>query len=230
MDSGRPTLAFDLYGTLVDTRGVTGALRKLVGEQAGAFARRWRALQLEYTFRRALMRDYRTFDLCVAQSFDAVCLEHGVLPKRTVRRQLLELYTRLPAFADARPALAALGALALRRCVFSNGRALEVESLVTGAGLRRHFDALVSLEAARTYKPDPAAYAFFTREADTRGGEIWLVSGNPFDVLGALACGWKAAWVRREEDAVFDPWGVRPTATFADLEELAAFFAARERS
>ena len=28
-------------------------------------------------------------------------------------------------------------------------------------------------------------------------GDIWLVSGNPFDVVGAKAMGMKAAWVDR---------------------------------
>jgi len=33
------TLAFDVYGTLIDTTGVTVALQQHAGEQAGAFAR-----------------------------------------------------------------------------------------------------------------------------------------------------------------------------------------------
>ena len=41
-------------------------------------------------------------------------------------------------------------------------------------------------------------------------GEIWLVTSNPFDVVGARAAGMKAAWVDREGvDGCLDPWGRR---------------------
>ena len=57
------TLAFDVYGTLVDTAGVARALSAWV-DDANAFALRWREKHLEYAFRRGLMRRYRPFDGC----------------------------------------------------------------------------------------------------------------------------------------------------------------------
>lgn len=221
------TLAFDVYGTLVDTAGVAEALGPLAGERAAAFARRWRAVQLEYSFRRALMRDYRDFAVCIAQAFDAVCLEYGLAPGHAQREALLALYRSLPAFPDAVPALRRLAASqgrVVRRYAFSNGRLDDVQSLLGHAGLAGALEGVVSLEPARTYKPDPAAYAWFCRQAATAGTQPWLISANPFDVLGALACGWQAAWIRRSRDAVFDPWGVPPSATFSDLGELADGF------
>ena len=50
------TLAFDVYGTLIDTHGVTVELEKHVGSSADGFSRMWREKQLEYSFRRGLMR------------------------------------------------------------------------------------------------------------------------------------------------------------------------------
>ena len=44
-------LAFDVYGTLISTHGVT-ALREVVGEKADELSRNWREKQLEYSFRR----------------------------------------------------------------------------------------------------------------------------------------------------------------------------------
>ncbi|RMF46291.1 MAG: haloacid dehalogenase type II, partial [Deltaproteobacteria bacterium] len=50
------TLAFDVYGTLIDTHGVLTALEKLVGDKALAFSNSWRDKQLEYSFRKGLMQ------------------------------------------------------------------------------------------------------------------------------------------------------------------------------
>lgn len=45
------TLAFDVYGTLINTHGVVSALEELVGDKAKTFSSTWRDKQLEYSFR-----------------------------------------------------------------------------------------------------------------------------------------------------------------------------------
>ena len=50
--------------------------------------------------------------------------------------------------------------------------------------------------------------------------DAWLISGNPFDVIGAISAGMKSVWVKRSGRAVFDPWGIEPTVTVDTLSEL----------
>jgi 2-haloacid dehalogenase len=49
-----------------------------------------------------------------------------------------------------------------------------------------------------------------------------LISSNPFDVIGAISSGMRAAWVQRSPDAVYDPWDVPPTLTVNSLPDLVA--------
>jgi 2-haloacid dehalogenase len=56
----------------------------------------------------------------------------------------------------------------------------------------------------------------------------WLVSSNPFDVLGALHAGLKAAWVQRDPSTPFDPWGEAPTLTVSSLDELQGALVAQQ--
>ena len=51
------TLAFDVYGTLIDTNGVVDLLEKFIGDKAKAFSATWRDKQLEYSFRRGHMQN-----------------------------------------------------------------------------------------------------------------------------------------------------------------------------
>jgi 2-haloacid dehalogenase len=217
-------IAFDIYGTLVDTAGVTDRLRPLVGERAPDFAQRWREKQLEYTFRRALMGTYVDFAVCVEQSLQFTASAFGIALDPAANRDLLLQYRQLPAFADSAPALEALRALGMRTFAFSNGRADDVDSLLRHAGIRERFDGVVSLMDINTYKPSAAAYAYFRRRCCGDGDDAWLVSGNPFDVIGAIAAGMKAIWVRRSAHSQFDPWEFRPTAIVSDLREIAGLF------
>jgi len=215
-------LGFDVYGTLIDTAGVTAALRPLAGERATAFAQLWREKQLEYSFRRALMRKYADFSVCIAQAFDYAARAHNLDVADAERERLLGLYRALPAFPDVAQGLAALAGLPLRLLAFSNGRRDDVEALLQHARIRDAFSGIVSLLDIRTFKPDPAAYAHFKDAAG--GDEAWLISSNPFDVIGAMAAGLQAAWVRRSSAAIFDPWGIEPTAIIGGLGELAGLF------
>ena len=58
------TLAFDVYGTLIDTSGVFEFLHKLIGDKAELFMNTWRDKQLEYSFRRSAMDRYVDFSVC----------------------------------------------------------------------------------------------------------------------------------------------------------------------
>lgn len=220
-------LAFDVYGTLIDTAGVTAALRGFVGERAGAFAQTWRDRQLEYSFRRALMQDYAPFGACIAQALDHTCAAFDVKLGSEDRDSLLGLYRCLPAFSDANEGLAALATLPVHCFAFSNGHPEDLNSLLTCSGLIGFMEGIVSLFDVRTYKPNPAAYAYFHRAAGTGGAETWLISSNPFDVIGAVASGMRALWLRRSPQAIFDPWEYRPTATASTLLEVAAFLGRR---
>jgi 2-haloacid dehalogenase len=214
------TLAFDVYGTLIDPMGVVTSLRELVGDDAVAFAGAWRTKQVEYLFRRGLGRKYQPFSICTRQALDFTCLATGLDIGPADRERLMARYLALPAFDEAGEALRELKAADWRCFAFSNGEPGDLEILLDNAGLSRHLDGVVSVHETRSFKPDPSVYAFFLENTGARLGETWLVSGNPFDVIGSLEVGWKAVWIRRDPAAVFDPWGVEPTVIVADLDEL----------
>jgi len=213
-------LAFDVYGTLIDTAGVVVELRLLVGDRAEAFSALWREKQLEYSFRRALMRRYAKFSVCVSESLDYVSARFDVLPTDEDRARLLGAFDALPAFDDVEYCLARLDIGDFELFALSNGSRDAVENLLDNAGIRDRFADIVSVDEIETFKPDPAVYEHFLKRAGVDGSHAWLISGNPFDVIGAQSAGMNGAWVKRSPNAVFDPWGVEPTLTVSSLAEL----------
>ena len=69
----RYTLAFDVYGTLINTSGVFSSLEQLIGEKAKPFMDTWRNKQLEYSFRRGLMKKYKDFSVCTRDALEFCC-------------------------------------------------------------------------------------------------------------------------------------------------------------
>ena len=214
------TLAFDVYGTLIDTQGVSTALQKLVGNKAMDFSRAWRDKQLEYSFRRGLMQNYETFAVCTSQALDYTCAYYKTPLTADQKTDLLSIYRVLPAFKDVNEGLTQLKATGFRLYAFSNGAADALEMLLGSAGIRDFFLGVISVDDLKSFKPNPGVYSHFLRKSKATGDSAWLISGNPFDVIGAISAGMKSAWVRRSPDAVFDPWGIDPTIIGHSLTEL----------
>lgn len=215
------TLAFDVYGTLIDTHGVMVALEKHVGDKTPEFSRTWREKQLEYSFRRGLMQNYENFSVCTSNALDYTGAYFKVPLSREDKEELMGAYRILPAFDDVSEGLARAKKSGFRMFAFSNGSADAVETLLKHAGIRDYFIGVVSVDEIKSYKPNPGVYSHFLRRAGALGTDAWLISSNPFDVIGAISSGMRAAWVKRTPDALFDPWGIEPTLTVNSLLNLA---------
>ena len=213
-------LAFDIYGTLIDTHGVVDELARHIGDRAPEFSRIWREKQLEYTWRKGLMRRYENFAVCTRQALDYAdsLLQTGFDDE--VKDQLMQTYRVLPAFDDVPDSLRSLAAAEFRLYAFSNGIADAVSGLLEHAGIDELFDGVVSVDTLQTFKPNPDVYHHVVEVTASTPENCWLISSNAFDVIGAVSAGIKAAWLQRSTDAVFDPWGIEPNLRIRSLSEL----------
>ena len=213
-------LAFDVYGTLVDPMGMSDLLRQDAGENAASVSSLWREKQLEFSFRRGLMRVYEDFGVCTRQALRYAMATHQLALPAAREDELMAAYLSLPAFADALPTLKALhGEYPL--FAFSNGSYPALEKVLGHNDLLDQFEGLVSVDDIKSFKPDPAVYAYARRATGAWDGPLCLVSSNAWDVIGARSAGLKAVWVRRDPDKVFEDWGIEPTAVINGLSELA---------
>lgn len=214
------TLGFDVYGTLIDTAGVTTALERFAGDLSTTFSNLWRDKQLEYSFRRGLMQNYQHFGICTKNALDYTCTTLGIDIPEPEKERLMAGYRVLPPFPDVQDALPKLKSDGFRLFAFSNGRPGDVANLLENSGISGYFEDVVSTDEIKSFKPNPAVYAHFLRRSGAQAHAAWLISGNPFDVIGAISAGMSGAWVRRSEKAVFDPWEIQPTVTISSMSEL----------
>jgi len=76
------------------------------------------------------------------------------------------------------------------------------------------------VDEVKSFKPDPAVYAYARRATGAMDQPLCLVSSNAWDVIGARSAGLMAIWVQRDPYKIFEDWGIEPTAIVNSLSEL----------
>src|SRR3989442_9049919 len=148
-------IALDIYGTVIDPAAIAVHLSEAFDTRAKLAAQLWRERQLEFTFRRALMRRYVDFDLCTAQALTCVSAQLGVNLDEEDRRALLDSYLRLPAFPDVKPGLETLRAGGDRVVGLTNGNEKTGRPLLQHAGIGEDFRKNFLPGTVKTFKPHP---------------------------------------------------------------------------
>lgn len=149
----------------------------------------------------------------------------------------MKAYDSLSTFADVTPTLTALSAIpTVRTVVFSNGtHAMVSNSVHRSLDLSPHaavFTDIISVDSVRQFKPAPSVYLELAQKVgkSERLADIWLVSGNPFDVVGARSVGLNAIWVDRAGRGWIDAAvpRLRPTVVVRSLVEILDVVALKE--
>jgi 2-haloacid dehalogenase len=211
-------LLFDLYGTLVDPLAIAAELNVL-GVDGSEVARLWRLKQLEYSFRLTVMGQYQDFRQVTSRALAFALASAGVSADGGQLQQILAGYDRLPAFADAEPALQALADAGCEMAVLSNGTPGMIRSCLASSGLDGYLSPQVSVDPVGAFKPAAAVYRYAAERLDRPAGQIRLVSANAFDSAGGAAAGMRTAWVNRS-GAPFDTIGRQPDITVPALDRL----------
>jgi 2-haloacid dehalogenase len=143
----------------------------------------------------------------------------------------MKSYDSLSTFPDVAGCLKAVSQdSGITAVVFSNGTYAMVSSSVKNspdlAPQSVVFKDIVVVEDVKRFKPDPEVYRYLCKKVGKEGkeNEVWLVSGNPFDVVGARSVGLNVAWVDRAGngwvDSCVEGEKGRPSVIVSSLEEV----------
>ena len=222
-------LAFDTGGTILDWHGGLAAALAECGARH-RLKRDWHALANEYR-RRSLGRMLGAvepsfnIDDVHREVLGELLGEEGIEGFSAVdRRAIAARWHALDAWPDFAPALARLR----QRYVCVSFTILSL-SLVVDVSRRNGiaWDAVISCEMLRVYKPRPEAYRRATALLGMSPDEILMVACHNFDLDAARGEGYRTAFVRRPAewgpsgppDPVPNPQSDLVVAGFAELAE-----------
>ena len=187
---------FDAYGTLFDVHSAVGRLRTDVGPKADELSRIWRTKQLEYTWLRSLMGQYRDFWQVTGEALDYALAATGVEPA-TIRDRLMDAYLGLDAYPEVPAVLGRLKAAGMKTAILSNGEPNMLEAAVNAAGLGALLDEVLSVDGLGIYKPHPSVYQLAVDRLGVKAEAVAFQSSNAWDVHGAAVFGFRPVWINR---------------------------------
>ena len=212
-------VAFDLF-TIFDPRGVDQRVADVLGPNT-ELARTWKTRLFEYCWIRAASHQYRRFDQLVSDSLEYAANTQGIALTSTSRAKLESVFTELTPWPDAQQVLQGLAERGFRLAPLANYAPSMIEALLANNGMRGLFEAVASTDRARTYKPDPRAYALAERTFGLPRQHIAFAAFGGWDAAGARWYGMPTFWVNRL--GVKQELLTTPDATGANLEQLAAW-------
>jgi len=228
---GIQALCFDIFGTVVDWYGSIAQEAGRLGLplDPGAFALAWRA---GYAPAMQEVREGRLpwtdIDGLHRRILDRLLAERGVSLPEVQTESLNRAWHRLRPWPDS---VVGLQRLKTQRIIatLSNGNVALLVNMARHAGLP--WDAVLSAELFRHYKPDPEVYLGAALLLGLPPPAVMMVAAHPSDLRAAAACGLRTALVRRPleygPDGAMEAWtpGEFDVET-ADLLELAAVMSA----
>jgi 2-haloacid dehalogenase len=206
-------LVFDAYGTLYDVHSVVRRCETCFPGKGTALSQLWRARQLEYTWQRSLMQRYTPYSQVTREALAYSCAALG-LELGEHEGALMDEYLHLAPFPEVR---AALSRLPGKKAILSNGSPDLLEPLVRNS--RLHFDAVLSVDELKIYKPAPQVYELAVQRLRVPKEKIGFISSNCWDALGAKSYGFTVHWINRS-GAPVDALGFKPDAQHESLSGL----------
>lgn len=208
-------MVFDAYGTLYDVHSVAARCEQCWPGKGTELSMLWRAKQLEYTWQRSLMQRYVPFSTVTREALAYACETLRLELDRVREEALMQEYLRLATYPDVQETLKKLRSR--KQAILSNGSPNMLLPLVGHSGLR--FDAVISVDELKIYKPAPQVYELAVRKLNTEKTRIAFVSSNCWDAIGAKSYGFQVYWINRARAPV-DRLGFRPDAILGSLNEV----------
>jgi 2-haloacid dehalogenase len=216
--AGAPVIVFDVNETLLDLSALDPLFQRHFGD--AGLRRLWFAQVLQTSLLQTVLEEYRDFGICAAAALDLLAARTGHKLDAVGRDAILSGLRTLPAHPEVPRALEKLAAAGLRLATLTNSSTDMVASQLAAAGIDHCFEAVLSVDRVRRFKPARAVYDMAAQTLGAAPADLWLVAAHNWDTTGALSAGWNAAFVQRPGMAL-GPLDRTPAVTGQDLQAVA---------
>jgi len=218
-------IAFDVNETLLDLRALDALFEELLGSPE--LRSQWFAQMLQLAFVGGLTGQYMDFGTAQKAALQMLAQRIGQTVSDDAVDAVVNRMSSLPPHPEVPESLARLREAPLRVAALTNSTLPVAEAQLSSAGLRDHFDAVLSADDVRALKPAPAPYLAVAKRFAVAIGEVRLVAAHSWDVSGARAAGAKAAFVARP-GMVLSPVGPQPDIVATDIADAVEQILARD--
>jgi 2-haloacid dehalogenase len=189
-------IAFDAF-PIFDARAVAALAQTRFGETGRTLANVWTAKLFDYTWLVTSAGRYEEFEALAGTSLQFAADSVGITLSDEVRKELIEVYAHLNVWPDVKPALERLRSAGIRLRFLSNLSEETLHANMRNAGIEQYFEAPLSTDRVRQFKPAPAAYHMAVDAFRLPKEAIGFAAFGGWDAAGATWFGYRTAWVNR---------------------------------
>jgi len=189
-------IAFDAF-PIFDPRSIAVETRQYAGDKAGALFDAWSAKLFGYTWLNTAADQYAPFKTLADAALTFAATQVGVPLTPQQRADLVAAYDRLKPWPDVEPVLKRLKDAGIRLAMLSNLGEETLRGNLRRGGIEPYFEAVLSTDRVRRFKPAPQAYAMGPAELQLPTSAIGFAAFAGWDVAGAGWFGYRTAWINR---------------------------------
>lgn len=186
---------FDAYGTLFDVHSASRNLSNEIGEHYEEFSNLWRAKQLEYSFLREIMKEYKNFFEVTEDALVYAMRTYKI--DMNLKNKLMELYKKLDAYSEVIDVLKELKSKKIKIAILSNGSYDMLNDAVDTSKIKEYIDEVISVEEIKSFKPNKKVYDMIYDKFRIERESVMFFSSNGWDIAGAASYGFNTTWVNR---------------------------------
>jgi 2-haloacid dehalogenase len=214
-------IVFDAFGTLFDVHSVSVKAEELFPGRGNELSLLWRQKQVEYSWLRAMSRQYKPF---WAVTFDALdfSLKRLNLAQEGAVDELMQAYETLSPFDETTAVVEELRNQGYRLGILTNGNHEMISTVLKNAGLSSSFEHVLTSDKVQTFKTIDAIYELVGSAFAIDRSKVLFVSSNAWDAAAATWFGFDAFWINRLS-LPFESLDVQPRFEGESLTDLLRF-------
>lgn len=207
---------FDVNETLLDLSKLNQKISEYLKNPI--LAELWFSKMLHYSLVLNETQQFQTFDKIGLAVLEMICHSHKISFSEIEAKNVLSTIKELPKHKDVNPGLLKLKKNGYSLKAISNGSQEVLEQQLDFAEITNYFEEIISIEKFQVYKPSSHIYEQI-QPRNVQPEECLLVAAHAWDIMGAQACGWQTAFIKREGKTLF-PLAAKPTFEVNNIEEL----------
>ena len=211
-------IIFDIIGTLVDLQALEPYFERFFGD--AAVRKEWFMQTLQLAMAATLTNAYEDFGVQVDTGLEITARHYKVSMLGEEKNLILSTLRKLRPYPEVAQSLQCLRDAGLRLATLTNSTAEAAEAQLAYAGLRDHFEQVISTDEIHCFKPAQEVYHLAARRMGVEPEQVRMVTAHDWDVTGALRAGCAAVFIVRPGQ-VMNPFGPQPDMSGSDLGEVA---------
>ncbi len=211
-------ILFDVNETLLDMAPLKKKINSLLNSSKGF--RIWFGMLLQYSLVDNCTNNYHDFSAIADAALDMAAKALKAEIDQKEKKEALQTIKELSAYDDVPKGLQLLKENGFRLATLTNSPATTLSAQLQHAKLTEYFEATLSVDAIRKYKPDLETYKWAAKQLSANVSDAMLVAAHGWDIAGALQAGMQAAFIEREGQSLY-PLSPKPAFIGKDLVEIA---------